>query len=306
MRKMILLCASLCSIVLLFSAGQAQAVQVLWVGPNGNDANSCFVTSPCATFQGAINKGSVVKINCVASGDYGKFIITASITIDCGAGNVGNVNVISGNAITIITSSAATIVLRHLAVDGLGTAVSGISTQAFPSGTLVVEDCTIQGFANAGIFFAPSAGRGSLQVSDSRILNNDFGIGVEPSSGQIATATLNRVEMTGNFIIGLDLEGNGVVAGTMRDSVVGGNAVDGIRAQATQVFFTVEESSIVGNLTAGIQTNSAGSVVNVGSSTIGANGTGVMPTAGSLISFGNNQMSANGTDGNFTSTKALR
>jgi len=73
-----------------------------------------------------------------------------------------------------------------------------------------------------------------------------------------------------------------------------------LRAQA------IEESSIVDNLINGIQTNSAGSVVNVGASTIGGNGTGVKASSGSLISFGNNQMSANGSDGNFTSTTALR
>jgi len=47
-------------------------------------------------------------------------------------------------------------------------------------------------------------------------------------------------------------------------------------------------------------------VVNVGASTIGGNGTGVLPSSGSIISFGNNQMSANGSNGNFTSTTTLR
>jgi hypothetical protein len=102
------------------------------------------------------------------------------------------------------------------------------------------------------------------------------------------------------------LTGAGVVAGTMRNSVAGENGTDGVFAQAGQVFFTVEESSIVDNLLNGIQTGSAGSIVNVGASTIGGNGTGVLASSGSLISFGNNQMSANGTNGNFTSTTGLR
>jgi hypothetical protein len=180
----------------------------------------------------------------------------------------------------------------------------GINGNAFAGGALVVEDCTIQGFTASGVFFAPSAGRGLLQVSDSRISGNAFGIAISPVN-QIASVTLNRVELTGNVAEGLELDGD-VVAGTMRDSVVAGNGQVGVLAQATQVFFTVEESSIVANLIAGVQANSAGSVVNVGASTIGGNGTGVKPTRGSLISFGNNQMSANGTDGNFTSTTALR
>jgi hypothetical protein len=308
MRKLILLCVSLCSMVLLFTASPVRAQSVLWIAASGNDGNACGQTTPCATFQGAINKGSVAQINCLTSGNYGAITITASITIDCGTGNIGTMSVTgsSNNAITINTSSAATIVLRHLSLNGNNSATVGINTTTFASGTLVIEDCTIQGFAADGIFFEPSAGRGLLQVSDSRVFNNGFGIVVFPDNNQIASVTLNRVELTGNSFQGLDLIGGGVVAGTMRDSVVAANTQVGVFARASQVFFTVEESSIVANLTTGIQTNSAGAVVNVGASTIGGNGTGIMPSSGSLISFGNNQMSANGVNGNFTSTTALQ
>jgi hypothetical protein len=308
MRKLILLCASLCSMVLLFSASPVRAQSVLWVASNGSDANACSQTSPCATFQGAINKGGVAQVRCLTSGSYGPITITASLTIDCGTGNIGTVSVTgsSNSAITISTPSAATIVLRHLSLNGNNSASIGIRATSFASGTLVIEDCTIQAFIDDGILFEPSAGRGLLQVSDSRISNNDFGVAVVPASNQIASVTLNRVELTGNLDDGLTLLGAGVVAGTMRDSVVAGNGFDGVATSASQVFFTVEESSIVANLTAGIETNSAGSIVNVGASTIGGNGTGVKPTLGSLISFGNNQMSANGANGNFTSTTALR
>jgi hypothetical protein len=195
MRKLILLCASLCSIVLLFSASPARAQSVLWVAANGGDGNVCSQTSPCLTFQGAFNKGGVSQINCLTSGNYGAVTITASLTIDCGTGNIGTVSITgsSNSAITINTASAATIVLRHLSLNGNTSAAFGIRTTSFPSGTLIVEDCTIQGFANgAGIFFEPTAGRGSLQVSDSRIFSDDFGIDVFTINNQIATVTLNR------------------------------------------------------------------------------------------------------------------
>src|SRR6202035_3238240 len=108
MRKIILLCASLFTMV-LFSASPVRAQLALWVSPTGNDSNSCFEAAPCLTFQGAINKGNVAVINCIGSGYYLPFTITASITIDCGAGNVGSV-VAGGqgnNALTINASSAA-------------------------------------------------------------------------------------------------------------------------------------------------------------------------------------------------------
>jgi hypothetical protein len=295
--------------VLLFSASPARAQFALWVSPNGNDSNSCFETAPCATFQGAISKGNVAQINCLGSGFYGSFTITASITIDCGSGNVGNIVSTTTSAITINTPSAAIIVLRHLALNGFatGNGISGIDAASFSSGTLIVEDCMIHGYhGSTGIFFAPTSGRGLLQVSNSQMFDNGTGIFVFPSSGQVASVTLDRVELVANLQAGLSMAGSGIVAGTMRHSVAGENATNGVAATSSQVFFTVEESSIVDNLGTGILTGSTGSVVNVGASTIGGNGTGVRAVSGSLISFGNNQMSANGVNGSFSATTPLQ
>jgi Right handed beta helix region len=306
MRKLVLLCA----MVFVVMAGPAHAQNILWVASNGSDANSCTQTAPCATFAGAIQKGGVAQINCLSSGSYGVLnsttvSISGSITIDCGTGNVGNI-FSNGTAISIDASSAVTVVLRHLSLNGLGTAANGITTPGFPSGSLTVEDCTIQGNVGAGISFIPSSGRGLLQVSDSQVINNAFGITVQPVNGQIASVTLNRVEVAGNAVDGLSLIGPGVVAGTMRDSLVASNGADGVQASANQVFFTVEESSIIANLSSGIHTTSAGSNLTVTASTIGANGTGIKATAGSIVSFGNNSLNGNGSDGAFTSTISLK
>jgi hypothetical protein len=307
MRKQILLSASFCAMV-FFSANPARAQSVLWVSATGLNSNACSQTAPCATFQGAINKGNVAQIKCLTSGSYGPVTITASITIDCGAGSIGNVANLTNNGITINTTSAATIVLRHLSLNGFGATADGISARNFSSGTLIVEDCMIHGFQNgSGVYFAPSGGRGLLQVSNTQIFDNMEGIQVVPGSGQIASATLDHVELVANGGAGLFLDGSGVVAGTMRDSVVGQNGNTGVGTSGLgQVFFTIEESSIIANLSNGIATAASAHVVNVGSSTIGANGSGVTVFAGSIISFGNNQMSANGSNGNFTSTIALR
>jgi hypothetical protein len=296
--------------VLLISASPAGAQSRLWVSAGGSDVNACSQQSPCATFQGAINKGSVSQVNCLTSGSYGPFTITASITVDCGTGNIGTIFAPAGNAITITTGPGVIVVLRHLSLNGRGgnsAFKGGILAQSFNSGTLIVEDCMIQGFGNggAGIVFSPTGGRGLLQVSNSQIFDNAIGIVVEPAPGQVASVTLDRVEVVANSNTGLQLLG-GIVAGTMRDSVAGENGSSGVYTDASQVFFTIEESSIVANLGIGIFSQSAGSVVSVGASTIGGNGTGVNAQAGSLISFGNNQMSANGINGSFSSTTALQ
>ncbi len=307
MRKLVLLFTTLCAMALLISASPVRAQNVLWVSATGNDGNACSQASPCATFQGAYNKGSVSQINCLSSGIYGPITITGSLTIDCGTGNVGNIVSSSASGITITTPiAAATIILRHLALNGLSTNNAGITASPFASGTLIVEDCMIQGYSGGtGIVFVPTNGRGLLQVSNSQIFGNGVGVFVAPQNNQIASVTLNGVELVANSSHGVEFAG-GVVAGTMRGSVVGENGVDGVLTAANQVFFTIEESSIVDNLSVGIQTGTAGSVVNVGASTIGGNGTGVKASSGLIISFGNNQMSANGTNGTFTGTTALQ
>jgi hypothetical protein len=303
MRKLILLWASVLTLVLLASPVLAQ--NVMFVAPNGSDANSCVQAAPCATFQAAYNKGNVSQINCLGSGFYGAITVTASLTVDCGSGNVGNIVDSSVSGITISTTAAATIVLRHLALNGLGSAANGINASSFFSGTLVVEDCSISNYSAFGVSFIPGNGRGLLQMSNSQVFNNATGIAVVAASGQIASVTLNSVELIANSNDGLILGGN-VVAGTMRKSVVGENANVGILAIASQVFFTVEESSIVANLANGIQTASVNAFVNVGASTIGGNGTGVLASQGAIISFGNNQMSVNATNGHFTTNAALQ
>jgi hypothetical protein len=310
MRKLVLFCTSLCAMVISFSASPALAQNVLWVSATGG-GTACSTAAPCATFQVAINQGAT-EIHCLNSGNYGPVTISASIIIDCGTGNVGIISNGASNGVTI--NGGSLVVLRHLSVNGNGSAGGiGIFTGAGYSGTLVIEDCTIQGFANtAGIEFTPSAGRGLLKVSNSQILSNSFGIIITPSGGQIASATLSRVELSGNANSGLVLGplmaggNNGVVAGVIRDSIVEANGASGIVATANQVFFTVEASTVVANLQFGIVSNSAGTNVNVTASTISSNLMGVQPTAGSIVSFANNTLNGNTTDGNFTSTKPLR
>jgi len=142
---------------------------------------------------------------------------------------------------------------------------------------------SITGYGQNGILFAPSNGRGTLHVSDPLISSNQFaGIAVNPSSGQIASVTLNRDELIANVSQGLLLEGAGVVAGTMRQTLVGDQDAFGVLANGSQVFFTVEESSIINNVSRGIEANSPGVILNVGATTIGGNGIGVLASSGSI------------------------
>lgn len=171
---------------------------------NGKRHDLQAAPPPHGTFQAAIAAGAT-EVHCLNSWNYGPVTISGSITIDCGTGNVGTVSVNSNTAIVISTNSSATVVLRHLNLNGNGTASVGINS-VVGCGSRIIEDCTIQGFAGAGgIGFQTSSGRGSLLMSNSRILQNRVGIAAAPVNSQIASVTLNRVEVLGNSTVGVDL-----------------------------------------------------------------------------------------------------
>jgi hypothetical protein len=313
MKKLISLCISLFTMVLI-SASPVRAQTVFWVANNGDDANGCFQTLPCRTFQGVINKGGVSQISCLNSGNYGAVIITASITIDCGVGNIGEIVLapFETAGITISAGGGAIIVLRHLSLNGTGSTVSGIegiNATNFGGGTLIVEDCIIHGYhAGAGIDFNSTSGRGLLHVQNSMIFDNHDGILVNAGTNQITSLTLNGVQLIANLFEGLRIAGPGIVAGNMRNSVAGENGHSGVVAVGltNQVFFTIEESSLVANLTSGVGVNAPAAILNVGNSTIGANFIGVEVDKGTINSFGNNQLTGNGQDGTFSNTIAVK
>jgi hypothetical protein len=316
MRKLMLLCASLCAMAFVVPASPAHAQA--FVKTTGSDSNPCTQASPCLTFQRAYATTTPPEpsIHCLDSGifSYTTLTITGSLGIDCWVGNIGHMALSSGDtaAININASSSAKITLRNLSIGkGAASNASGVVTTSLPGGELLIQDCTIGGFQGYGVLFTPNTGspggRASLAVMNTTIGGGNIGVSVAPGSGQIASVLF--VNDIIGFITGdgLDLAGAGVIAGDIRQSVIASSEANGIVASsAGGVYFTIEGSTIVDNLGIGIETNSAAANVNVGASTIGGNGTGVKSISGALISFGNNQMSANGVNGTFTSTTALR
>jgi hypothetical protein len=311
MRKLTLLCAALCATVCIFPAGRALAQARVWVAMpqspfNGNDSTcKANVTDPCASFAQAISlAGAGGEVDCLTGGDYGPVTITASVTIDCGPGNLGVIEaVVNTSAITVNLSTAGTVILRNLSLNGFGAYNTiGINTTGFPNGSqLYVQHVSIQGFYQDAILFKTFGARGLMEVSDTTINNiTSQAIQVVAESGSIASVVLDGVKITG-AAGGITLNGDGTVAGVLRHSVVAECTFGGISASATNgVYFTIEESSVIDNVGNGIAAGASGVNLEVGASTIGGNGTGVNALAGSIYTFGNNQFSANGANGSFT------
>jgi hypothetical protein len=328
-----LLCAWLCAMALVVAAkpvqAQTQTQSRTWVSSAGADSGSCPQTSPCATFAYAIQQTtSGGEIDCLSGGDFGAVIITQSITIDCGGGQVGSIGV-SGYAelpaigfqeptryaINLNLSTSGLVVLRNLSIrDFGGVLVVPILTTSFPASTLIIEHCKISNFTDgSGMLFEPSSSPSQLFVSDTIIDNNGesglvaAGIYIKPASGVTATVSINRSEIKNNeYGIIADSTAGGSIRGVVKDSVVSGNSQNGITASSSGAsdVLTVNGTDASSNGNHGLVAGGSGAGMLVRNSTVFNNGGGLYTTGGgTLYSYGNNSVNGNnGNDGAFTGT----
>jgi hypothetical protein len=300
-KRPLIQCLFAASVVSLFALSplEAQATRT-WVSGVGDDANPCSRTAPCKTFAGAISKTATAgEINVLDPGGFGGVTITKSITISSESFEAG-VLVSGTNAIVVNAPSTATIVLRGLDIEGLGTGINGINFLA--GGVLHVENCTINNFANTGINFAPST-VAQLYLKNVIVRGTNSpttlaGIRFAPTGAGSATSSLEDVRIL-RMTNGLVLEtASKVVA---RNVISSKNGLHGYFAKVgTELNLDRSESSNNGG--SGIRANGgATTIVRVANTVVTGNALGIDPAGGALIkSYGNNQVSGNTTDGAFT------
>src|SRR5260370_35701592 len=98
-----------------------------WVSGVGDDAYPCSRTAPCKAFAGAISKPAPGgEIDCLDPGGFGAVTITKSITIDCGAGQVGSILAAGTNGINVSAGATDIVRIRNLAIQGVSTGSGGI------------------------------------------------------------------------------------------------------------------------------------------------------------------------------------
>jgi hypothetical protein len=225
----------------------------------------------------------------------------------------GGVLVSGTNGITVAAGTSVVVMLSGLDLEGLGSGLDGI---AFNTGAaLHVVKTTIRGFASNGINFQPS-GAAKLFVTDTYISENGAsatfaGIQLRPSGGS-ATVDINNTQLVNNGF-GIVADGSatsGTIRGAVRNSVIGGSAHNGIttsNGSAANITLLVDGSTSVGNAF-GLLATGANSGLIVGSTSVTANGTGLFLSGGGVMySYGTNYVNGNTTtDGAFTSTIAQK
>ena len=286
-------------IVAILSAGPATAQTRTWVSGVGDDANPCSRTAPCKTFAGAISKTAPSgEIDALDPGGFGTLTITKAITIDGGGGQVASVLAGGVPGITISAGSADRVILRNLAINGVGTGTNEIN---FVSGhDLSVEHCTIMNFSNVGINFQPSI-HASLVVTDSNLESN--------LGGALIGSTTSGVSRVAVIRSSFHRSAFGVMAGQNSDvqitnSLIASNSGDGAQANGAAALLTLDSTTITNNGGDGVHALNSG-VVRMSNDTVSFNLTGLLAeSGGQILTFSNNWVGGNTRYGSRTGTLA--
>jgi hypothetical protein len=302
-------------LTLLAVPASAQATRT-WVSGVGDDANPCSRTAPCKTWAGAISKTAPGgEIDNLDSGGFGALTITKSITIDGGGGSVASTLVAGTNGFNINAASTDVVIIKNMRfaglVNGNSTASAGLTgIQLTTAGTVIIENCDINGFANNGIAVVPTTPM-KVSISKVHIQNSAFstgnaGILVKPNGANASVTIANSyIENTLNGIFADGSGGTGIVNVNVTNSVITSSANNGvtISGQANTYTATVVNSMINYSIGTGAVVAGSASSLTLGGDTITNNVTGASQAGGTLNSYKNNQIINNSTNTSGTITQ---
>ncbi len=265
----------------------AQATRT-WVSGVGDDANPCNRIAPCKTFAGAISKTQANgEIDCLDPGGFGAVTITKAITIDC-AETHGSVLVSGTNAIVVSAGASDRVILRGLALNGIGTGLDGIRFLA--GAQLDVERCVVFGFTGNGIDVSTST-ISIVTVTNSYITNVGKGIFATATSSASVGLTVNNTSILHPGAHGFETQTN--VAAVLTNSTIAaaGNFAVVVSGHSQ---INIDSSTLFINSTAiGVTANAA--FISVSNSNIYANATNFnIAPGGAVFSSGNNRTNPGG------------
>lgn len=281
--------ASVAALVILASSLAHASSPHTWVAYWGSDSNLGTQTSPFGDFQTAVSNttaGGIVSV--LTPGDYGAVTINQPITIEGVDGAGLTFTGADGISITISTPSNATVILRNLTVNGLGTGEEGIVMNQ--AGNLIIDHCHIEGFTDKGVSIY-SVAPVSVVIRDTVIQGGAIGVRTFQSSGGVAydRVLLQNVTIQGATSAGV-FSRNGnmeIVKSAIIESHIGLEA-------DTSAAINVSSSAIYGNATA-IAIYTTGTI-RLNDNDIYSNPTGIAPDGGTIASAGNNRTAGSTTN----------
>jgi hypothetical protein len=273
--------------VLVTAPANAQATRT-WVSGVGDDVNPCSRTAPCKTFAGAISKTAAGgEISVLDPAGFGAITITKAITIN-GEGTLAGITASLVTGVIVNAGVNDRVVLRNIAINGVGNGISGIRYLAGKS--LLVDRVTISGFTTRGIDVSLAAA-GTLYVKDTVITNVPTGVRVTTTAGT-ALATLENVTLTG-LTNGVEGAANSRI--TITNSNISNNTTNGVFTSAATSQINVGSCKLSFNDVAAINASVASSAIRVSDNDIFNNTTSFTIAAGATVfSANNNRIAGNG------------
>jgi len=281
------------------SAIASAQTPIVYVSASGSDGLAGSRTSPVRTITHALSLvqsgGEVVVID---SGDYDQFTAGKSVTVEAAPGVVAVIPDLNNSiGINATPPSSGTVVLRGLTITSCGQpAHVGIQCSAgSPQGTLVIEDCAINGPFQWGIY----ADSSKLFVKGTSVVGSSNGVYIVSSLSSPTIATIERCRIEKNNL-GLTAQYNTKV--TVRDTVVSGNSNNGMTAEGNNGYtseLNVERCVVSGSGTGIITNNEFGGtvIVRVSDSIATDNGIGFYVASGTTFyTRGNNKLGGNSND----------
>lgn len=276
---------------------------VRYVSSVGDNANNCFLATPCRVLQVAINRtptGGEVRV--LDSGNFGVAATVArgisvsgarpdvtlskiSLTINSAGGNVAlrNLQLAGGGAVStgISINAADSVAIENVVVQGY--LAAGIVTNAY-AGQLLVVDTTAR--SNRGFGLSVGASGTKVTIKRSRFLNNDGGGALLRK----AVSSITDSEASGNGLHGFSVsDGTATIAGSQAT----GNNDTGFYVLRSAVA-TITRSQALGNTNNGVFV-SVSSVAAVESVAMHSNGTGLSAGITSSVRLSGSTIVGNGT-----------
>jgi hypothetical protein len=209
---------------------------------------------------------------------------------------------VSGTSgITIAAGSTDVVVLRRLQFQGIfsnGSPDAGVTgIRIVSAGTVVIEDCEIDGFADYGIDINPSSGTVLVKIQDTTLINNYQGIRIKPEgAGVVAKVSIDSSRIN-NSPGGDGVRANGTGGGTvdlaMTNSYASHNSGNGVTAttSSSSVMVDLAHNVMDANTGFGIESNGAAAAVTSDDSTLSYNTADAFSIAGgTLQSYNNNEV----------------
>jgi hypothetical protein len=264
-----------------------------WVSATGNDGNPCSRTSPCQTFAGAISKTNPGgEISVLDPGGYGSNLtITKAITIN-GEGTLASMLTGSGTAITVAAGASDQVILRNLSINGAGGGTTGIAVN---SGNVTIDKCFIYGFTNGFIggfgILINASGSLNVDIRDTALTNNSWGVGAQTSSGTVTVSVDNvHINAAANGVATL----SGGVLMSVRNSYIKNATSSAVSTPSGASTITLDHTMLTNNATA-VSATASGSSIRMNEVSMFDNSTGVAIGAGATVASANNNHSLGNT-----------